>query len=264
MVLHPFVTDLTEMYIETKERTESVISFQNTSLPSIVDYDADSENDGDDCRSPFDDLELNMKCDNCGLDFWNIWFNNNTEEHLKKSDAIKIKKLRKRRNKGCRIKNDVDYTDDEGKLTSYKRSPKSSKKNKKSSPKLSLRKLSIFKFTSFHILEKFDPRSEKKYTLEYDGQQRLNKVIIGRGHTDEYSELNCIRLFHDITKSKQTDWRTTLFKKLKTNNDKIKSLFSGLPTLQTCLFCFEEQSNIFGKKSTNKEKEHSSCKKITK
>ena len=198
-----------------------------------TDYDADTESDGDDIPPLYEDLETILICDECGLDFWNIWFNNNIQEHLKRIEVIKIKRMKKRSKRNI-IKINLESSNMEE--THLEKTQDCEK-----------RKSSAFKFMSFHILEKFESRSEKKYTLEYDTGRTLKKVIIGRGHKNEYPEANSVRLYNDKSLSERSKWRGKCLKMLKSNNDKIRTAYSALPGVHTCLFCFEEKSNEFCK-----------------
>jgi hypothetical protein len=99
-----------------------------------------------------------------------------------------------------------------------------------------------------HRMEEFDPKAERKWTLEYQQQvdeelPHLSKIIIGRGHENEFPELNNIHLFDNVKLYRKSPWRNAIFDSLKKCHDHIKLSFSLIPSNQTCLFCFTERQN---------------------
>lgn len=99
-----------------------------------------------------------------------------------------------------------------------------------------------------HRMEEFDPKAERKWTLEYQQQvdeelPRLSKIIIGRGHENEFPELNNIHLFDNVKSYQKSPWRNSMLDNLKKSHDKIRLSFSLIPSNQTCLFCFTERQN---------------------
>ena len=95
-----------------------------------------------------------------------------------------------------------------------------------------------------HRMEEFDPKAERKWTLEYevdDELPRLSKIIIGRGHENEFPELNNIHLFDDVKAYEKASWRNSMLNSLKNQNTNVKSKYSLIPSNQTCLFCFSER-----------------------
>lgn len=95
-----------------------------------------------------------------------------------------------------------------------------------------------------HRMEEFDPRAERKWTLEYEVDSelpRLAKIIIGRGHENEFPELNNIHLFDNVKSYRKSSWRNSMLNQLKSFNSNIKDKYALIPTNQTCLFCFTER-----------------------
>ena len=95
-----------------------------------------------------------------------------------------------------------------------------------------------------HRMEEFDPRAERKWTLEYEVDSelpRLAKIIIGRGHENEFPELNNIHLFDNVKSYRKSLWRNSMLNQLKNFNSNIKDKYALIPTNQTCLFCFTER-----------------------
>ena len=101
-----------------------------------------------------------------------------------------------------------------------------------------------------HKMEVFAADSERKWTLQYQYQcngernhQMLAKVIIGRGQADQYPELNNIHLIQELKDYKQYKWRNDCLEHLKSRNKMMRERFSLLPSLNMCLFCFNERNN---------------------
>ena len=95
-----------------------------------------------------------------------------------------------------------------------------------------------------HRMEEFDPRAERKWTLEYEVDSelpRLAKIIIGRGHENEFPELNNIHLFDNVKLYRKSSWRNSILTQLKNFNSNMKAKYTVIPTNQTCLFCFAER-----------------------
>ena len=95
-----------------------------------------------------------------------------------------------------------------------------------------------------HRMEEFDPRAERKWTLEYEVDSelpRLSKIIIGRGHENEFPELNNIHLFDNVKSYRKSPWRNSMLSKLKNFNSNVKEKYALIPSNQTCLFCFAER-----------------------
>lgn len=95
-----------------------------------------------------------------------------------------------------------------------------------------------------HRMEEFDPSAERKWTLQYKvkGEQpTLAKAIIGRGHKNEFPELNNIHLFDEVNTFAKAPWRERWVSLLKAENERISENYSLYPRKNTCLFCFEER-----------------------
>lgn len=104
-----------------------------------------------------------------------------------------------------------------------------------------------------HRMEEFDPDAERKWTLEYQftatnnsyqhhqNQLKLSKIVIGRGHKNEFPELNNIHLFDNVKHYETTKWRNAIFQQKIDQNKHVQACFSLLPLNATCLFCFSER-----------------------
>lgn len=180
------------------------------------DGDTDSINEEADGRINYEDIKL--KCTICDIEY-NAYLEFPTRNDT--TDGLSVKKVRRhRRRRQRKSMNDADGEESKKKVN-----------------------FEDYKDWS-HRMEEFDPKAERKWTLEYevdDELPRLSKIIIGRGHENEFPELNNIHLFDDVKAYEKASWRNSMLNSLKTQNMNVKSKFSLVPSNQTCLFCFSER-----------------------
>lgn len=199
---------------EEKLRTKSL---------SNLNYDGDT--DSVDMEEEGEEVEeILLKCSICDIEYSGYLDNHEHASHYgdfidRGESAKKRKYLRKKRRKEReenRAKNRVNFED-------YK--------------------------DWAHLMEEFDPGAERKWTLEYQfntgaenpDQPKLSKIVIGRGHKNEYPELNNIILFDDVKAYENTVWRTRILQDKIHQNKHVQEFYSLIPTNNTCLFCFTER-----------------------
>ena len=191
-----------------------------TNSVNSLNYDADSDSSELELVAP-DEWSWELRCEVC-----NLQFSSPFEETFKtKSSSPSPKKELTGRKKNFRKKFKAE-------------------KHKRFSPVVGGVNLEEYKDVSYKM-DKFDPNCERVWRLEYFNQQyspKLSKIIIGRGHHNEFPELNSVHLINEMRDTKETQWRSDILHDIKFNSRIISEEFNLVPTNHTCQFCFFEKT----------------------
>jgi len=196
------------------------------SLTSL-NYDADIEYDSEPEMVVLPEWAWELRCDLCGLEYGSPF-----DSTFACKENIQDSPKRERKNK---------------RKLFHKRNK--TERPKQFNPIVGGVNFEEFKDASYKM-DKFDPTSERVWTLQYKYDQeiastiqpKLSKIIIGRGSRNEYPELNSIHLISAMKNSQTSEWRNSIYENLKSNKNNISDKFNLLATNQTCLFCLYERN----------------------
>lgn len=206
--------------IDTKNKqasTQLTSSTQSTNSSTSLNYDADSDSSEPELLVP-KEWTWELKCQMC-----NLVFSSPFEETFRTKSSNQSPKKEKE-NKKKNFRNKIK------------------EKGEKFNPIVGGINFDEYKDAS-HKMDKFDPNCERVWTLEYFNRQyspKLSKIIIGRGHRNEFPELNSIHLISEMRDTKETEWRNNILSALKEKSQFIQEEYNLIPNNEICQFCFYE------------------------